>query len=163
MSELPATDTVEVKCALRDRGAHSLRLTMIQDDEFMLLISADKKPICVLDRGGALELLEAFVDFIKKNPFREPRPAPQVANDPFRARLQREPTEPTRVGELVHQKRKLLNLTQSQLALKCGFSPGYVSLFETGRIKRPELPTLEKFARALDLDFTKMVKLVQDK
>ncbi len=48
--------------------------------------------------------------------------------------------------------RRLRLWTQSRLAKEAGVSPTTVSGIETGRIARPHAGTLQKLARALDLD-----------
>lgn len=47
--------------------------------------------------------------------------------------------------------RKRNNLTQSQLAEKCGTSTNYIATIETGK-KYPSPNTLEKIAKALKID-----------
>ena len=57
----------------------------------------------------------------------------------------------------VREWRDRRGLTQEQLALKAGISRGYLARLETAR-QDPKLSTLEKIARALKIDVTKLLK-----
>lgn len=53
------------------------------------------------------------------------------------------------IGKRIRTRRKKLNLTQEQLAEKCGFSLSHVSNVETGHTKL-SLPAIVTIANALD-------------
>lgn len=55
------------------------------------------------------------------------------------------------VGSLVKKNRKLLKLTQAELACKVGVDPKYISRIETGT-SYPSLSVVEKIFRILNID-----------
>ena len=57
----------------------------------------------------------------------------------------------TLVGSLIKKKRKLLKLTQSELACKVGVDPKYISRIETGT-SYPSLSVVEKIFGILNID-----------
>ena len=57
-----------------------------------------------------------------------------------------------RIGERLVNIRRLRMWTQGRLAREAGVSPTTVSGIETGKIGRPHPGTLQKLARALDID-----------
>jgi len=57
----------------------------------------------------------------------------------------------------VKQWRERRGLTQERLAAKAGISRGYLARLETAR-QDPKLSTLEKIAKALKVDVTKLLK-----
>lgn len=57
----------------------------------------------------------------------------------------------TLVGSLIKKKRKLLKLTQSELACKVGVDPKYISRIETGT-SYPSLSIVEKIFGILNID-----------
>ena len=62
-----------------------------------------------------------------------------------------------RVAMRVKEWRERRGLTQEQLAEKAKISRGYLARLETAR-QDPKLSTLEKIARALKVDVTKLLK-----
>jgi len=62
-----------------------------------------------------------------------------------------------RVAMRVKEWRDRRGLTQEQLADKAGISRGYLARLETAR-QDPKLSTLEKIAKALKVDVTKLLK-----
>ncbi len=62
-----------------------------------------------------------------------------------------------RVAMRVKQWRERRGLTQERLAAKAGISRGYLARLETAR-QDPKLSTLEKIAKALKVDVTKLLK-----
>ena len=58
----------------------------------------------------------------------------------------------SRIGERLVNIRRLRMWTQGRLAQEAGVSPTTVSGIETGKIVRPHFGTLQKLARALDID-----------
>ena len=55
------------------------------------------------------------------------------------------------VGSLVKKNRKLLKLTQAELACKVGVDPKYISRIETGT-SYPSLSVVEKIFKILNID-----------
>ena len=55
------------------------------------------------------------------------------------------------VGSLVKKNRKLLKLTQAELACKVGVDPTYISRIETGT-SYPSLSVVEKIFKILNID-----------
>ena len=55
------------------------------------------------------------------------------------------------VGSLVKKNRKLLKLTQAELACKVGVDPKYISRIETGT-SYPSLSVVEKILKILNID-----------
>lgn len=55
------------------------------------------------------------------------------------------------VGGNIRKYRKLANLSQDELAAKCGFYRTYINLVETAK-RTPSSYTLYRFARALNID-----------
>jgi transcriptional regulator with XRE-family HTH domain len=62
-----------------------------------------------------------------------------------------------RVAMRIKEWRKRRKLSQEELAEKAGISRGYLARLETAR-QDPKLSTLEKVARALKIDVTKLLK-----
>jgi transcriptional regulator with XRE-family HTH domain len=62
-----------------------------------------------------------------------------------------------RVAMRIKEWRERRGLTQEQLAHKAGISRGYLARLETAR-QDPKLSTLEKVAKALKIDVTKLLK-----
>jgi DNA-binding transcriptional regulator YiaG len=159
--ENPTVDYVEVHCLPRKKGASTLRFTVIDEHpRFSLLLTAGVRPICVLDRAGAARIRDLLDKYIREDPMPvvDRPPAALERNETLtRARLQRDPIEATPIGSFVFEKRTALKMTQSQLAMKCGFSSGYVSLFESGRVKNPEALTMERMAAGLGIDVAELI------
>ena len=63
---------------------------------------------------------------------------------------------PRILGNRIKRKRKLLNLTQEELAAKVGLSPVYVGYIEQGR-NTPSLEVLEKTAKALKIKTSELI------
>ena len=63
---------------------------------------------------------------------------------------------PRILGNRIKRKRKLLNLTQEELAAKVGISPVYVGYIEQGR-NTPSLEVLEKIAKALKIKTSELI------
>ena len=63
---------------------------------------------------------------------------------------------PRILGNRIKRKRKLLNLTQEELAAKVGISPVYVGYIEQGR-NTPSLEVLEKTAKALKIKTSELI------
>ena len=55
-------------------------------------------------------------------------------------------------GPKIRKIRKQKKLTLEQLSRKCGIDRTYISKIESGKIKNPYVPTLEKIADGLSLD-----------
>ena len=53
--------------------------------------------------------------------------------------------------------RKIKNLTQRQLAIKCNLTQGYISLLENN-LESPTLRTLEIIAKALDICILELIE-----
>jgi transcriptional regulator with XRE-family HTH domain len=62
-----------------------------------------------------------------------------------------------RVAMRIKEWRKRRKLSQEELAERAGISRGYLARLETAR-QDPKLSTLEKVARALKIDVTKLLK-----
>ena len=62
------------------------------------------------------------------------------------------------LGLFIATHRKLRELTQKQLADKAGMDNTYLSRLEKGQIMRPKRMTLEKIAKAMNLDTDLLVK-----
>lgn len=60
--------------------------------------------------------------------------------------------KPKAFHHLIKERRRLLNLTQSELAERIGISTSYVSLLEKGQ-KQPTLGILQRMLRELDINF----------
>jgi len=63
---------------------------------------------------------------------------------------------PRILGNRIKRKRRLLNLTQEELAAKVGISPVYVGYIEQGR-NTPSLEVLEKIAKALKIKTSELI------
>ena len=61
------------------------------------------------------------------------------------------------VGSLVKKNRKLLKLTQAELACKVGVDPKYISRIETGT-SYPSLSVVEKIFKILNIDIGNVFK-----
>jgi len=62
-------------------------------------------------------------------------------------------------GATLRGMRERVALSQRGVARRCGLTPAYVSLLEGGR-RRPERPTVERLAAALELDAGDRARLV---
>jgi len=55
------------------------------------------------------------------------------------------------LGDLIRNKRRLLNLTQAELEEKSGVNQNYISKIENGHVKKPQKTTIIKLTKALDI------------
>jgi transcriptional regulator with XRE-family HTH domain len=67
-----------------------------------------------------------------------------------------------RFGKKVKELRKLLGLTQQELAEKVGISKDYIGLIERG-LRSPSLEMIEKIAVALKVTITSLFEYPPDK
>lgn len=63
-------------------------------------------------------------------------------------------------GVILRELRKKAELTQEKLAFEAGIERNYVSLIELGR-NQPTITTIFKLAKALNIDASKLIKLVE--
>jgi transcriptional regulator with XRE-family HTH domain len=63
-------------------------------------------------------------------------------------------------GRFISTHRKLLEMTQQQLADKAGMDNTYLSRLEKGLIAKPRTETLEKIAKAINIDVELLIKKV---
>lgn len=61
------------------------------------------------------------------------------------------------IGELVHDKRRLLNMTITQLSELSGVPRGTISRIENDEVKRPEFSTVHSLTTALNIPFETLV------
>lgn len=61
------------------------------------------------------------------------------------------------VGRAIGEKRRARNLTQAELAERCGFRSAYISALENGD-RNPTLITLARIAEALDWNLPNMMR-----
>ncbi|HPO16738.1 MAG TPA: helix-turn-helix transcriptional regulator [Candidatus Hydrogenedentes bacterium] len=61
------------------------------------------------------------------------------------------------LGKVLVEKRKKASLSQEQLAFECELHPTYISQVERG-LKSPTVRTLFKFAKAMDVKASELVK-----
>jgi XRE family transcriptional regulator, master regulator for biofilm formation len=62
------------------------------------------------------------------------------------------------LGSTLQQLRVAQTMTQRQLARKAKVTPGYVAQLEGGLRKNPSLAVLRRFARALGVDLTVLLR-----
>jgi len=67
----------------------------------------------------------------------------------------------TTISAGIRAKREAAGLSQDRLAAKAGISSRYYQAVETAK-KQPSLDTIFKIARALDCDYTELLKPVWD-
>lgn len=63
-------------------------------------------------------------------------------------------------GVILRELRKKANLTQEQLAFEAGIERNYVSLIELGK-NQPTITTIFKLAKALNIEPSRLLKLVE--
>lgn len=61
-----------------------------------------------------------------------------------------------KINKKIRLERTKLGLSQEQLAFNAGLSRNSIQKIETGRVK-PKMETLEKIAKALNMDFTTLI------
>lgn len=61
------------------------------------------------------------------------------------------------LGEKVRSRRTELNISQEELAFKCGFDRTYISLVERGK-RNISLLNLCKLSNALEIDLSELIK-----
>ena len=65
------------------------------------------------------------------------------------------------IGELIVQKRRVLKMSQDELAFNCKKTRKAISNIETGK-SLPSLPLFEKIAQALGMDGSELYKEIED-
>ena len=70
--------------------------------------------------------------------------------------------EPSTIGELIVQKRDVLDWSQDELAFQSGLSRKALSKIETGK-SIPHLPTFHKIAKALGMKGSELFKEIEDR
>lgn len=61
-------------------------------------------------------------------------------------------------GKRVRDLRKSINLSQVDLAEKCGFHRNYIGMIERGE-RNPSLVNIYKISRAFDMDLSEFLKI----
>lgn len=65
------------------------------------------------------------------------------------------------LGKVIKNQRKLLNLTQYDIANSCGITRSYISLIESGK-RSIDINLLEKISVSLKMSMTQIVFLIEE-